>query len=106
MQPAKADRVARRSNAEKETRQNGQLGHGNCDHPSPRCQVAKRAADCLQSSPYTNVRCVSCVYDQGMLMLRGRVPSFYQKQLAQEAVNKLEGVGQVVNEIEVVGPSC
>jgi hypothetical protein len=32
------------------------------------------------------------------------VPSFYHKQLAQEAVNKIEGLVQVVNEIEVVVP--
>ena len=33
---------------------------------------------------------------------RGQVPSFYHKQLAQEAIAEIESVDQVVNEIEVV----
>jgi len=43
-----------------------------------------------------------CEYDRGELFLRGQVPSFYYKQLAQEAVAGLEGVRQVINDIEVV----
>ena len=43
-----------------------------------------------------------CECDDGVLLLRGRVSTFFQKQLAQEAVRHLEGVVQVVNEIEVV----
>ena len=41
-------------------------------------------------------------YYQGVLFLSGRLPSFYQKQLAQEAVAGLAGVAQVINETEVV----
>lgn len=43
-----------------------------------------------------------CECDDGSLFLRGQVPSYYIKQLAQEAVADMEGVRQVVNEIEVV----
>ena len=43
-----------------------------------------------------------CEFDGGQLFLRGQVPSFYFKQLAQEAGVGMEGVRQVVNEIEVV----
>lgn len=45
---------------------------------------------------------IRCEFDEGLLFLRGQVPSFYFKQLAQEVVVDMEGVGQVVNEIEVV----
>lgn len=38
---------------------------------------------------------------RGNLVLRGKVSSFYQKQLAQEAVKRIEGVRQVTNCIEV-----
>jgi len=31
------------------------------------------------------------------------VSSYYQKQIAQEAVKRLDGVVEVVNEIEVTG---
>jgi len=43
-------------------------------------------------------------FDQGILVLRGRVLCFYHhKQLAQEAVARVAGAVQIVNEIQVVG---
>jgi osmotically-inducible protein OsmY len=63
--------------------------------------VVDAARRSLQASPYTALRTVSCDYDQGTLFLRGRLASYYQKQVAQEAVLHLEGVDQVVNQIEV-----
>jgi hypothetical protein len=39
------------------------------------------------------------------LFLSGRLPSFYLKQLVQEAVRYLPGVGQIRNEIDVVSAS-
>jgi osmotically-inducible protein OsmY len=52
--------------------------------------------------PHLSVQRIWCDFDGGRLILRGQVPSFYFKQLAQEAVADLEGVEQVVNEIEVL----
>ena len=63
--------------------------------------IADDAMECLQKSPYHNVRLVSCEYSHGILFLQGRLPSFHQKQIAQEAVAMVKGVTQVVNEIEV-----
>jgi osmotically-inducible protein OsmY len=37
-----------------------------------------------------------------LLLLRGRVSSYYQKQVAQEAVLRLDAVEQVINQIEVI----
>jgi osmotically-inducible protein OsmY len=65
------------------------------------CPVTRVAHECLQKSPYTTVRRVSCRYEAGALVLRGRLPSFYHKQLAQEAVADVQGVTRVVNETEV-----
>jgi osmotically-inducible protein OsmY len=65
------------------------------------CRVTRVAEQCLQKSPYTTVRSVSCRYEGGELVLRGRLPSFYHKQLAQEAVADVQGVLRVVNETEV-----
>jgi hypothetical protein len=36
-----------------------------------------------------------------VLFLRGPLPTFYLKQLAQEAVARVEGISQVVNETVV-----
>ncbi len=69
---------------------------------SPPQKVTEAAKDSLQKSPYVSIKAVSCEYDGGILFLRGRLPSYYHKQLAQEAVAKLGEVEQVVNEIEVV----
>jgi osmotically-inducible protein OsmY len=75
-----------------------QTDRGGC---LPSREVVKGAKACLERSPYMAVRAVSCQYDGGVLFLRGRLPSFYHKQLAQEAIADLEGVAQVVNETEV-----
>ena len=44
---------------------------------------------------------LTCEYREGRLLLRGRVTSYYYKQIAQEAVLRLETVQRVVNQIEV-----
>jgi osmotically-inducible protein OsmY len=64
-------------------------------------EVAEAARDCLQRSPYRPVKNVSCECRQGVLFLRGPLPTFYLKQLAQEAVARVEGMSQVVNETVV-----
>ncbi len=71
-------------------------------HPFPSHDVPTLAQQCLEKSPYMTVRSVSCAYEGGRLFLRGRLPSFYQKQLAQEAVAGLEGIAEIVNQTEVV----
>lgn len=67
-------------------------------------EVARTAKDRLNRNPYPAIRDISCVCDRGVLVLRGRVSSYYHKQIAQEAVSGVDGVSQVVNDIEVRGP--
>ena len=43
-----------------------------------------------------------CEYSDEELRLAGQVPTFYHKQFAQVAVAGLDGVDQVINEIEVL----
>lgn len=64
-------------------------------------EVTEAARRRLSDSPYRTLRNVSCEYDGALLRLCGRVPTFYHKQLAQEAVAGLRGVLQVVNQTEV-----
>ena len=64
-------------------------------------KVAEAARQCLRDSPYRALRDMSCECDRGVLSLRGHLTSFYYKQLAQEAVARVEGVSAVVNHIEV-----
>jgi osmotically-inducible protein OsmY len=63
--------------------------------------IAEAARKCLRDSPYGALGWISCECDDSVLLLRGHLSSFYHKQHAQEAVAGVEGVTQVVNEIEV-----
>ena len=74
-----------------------------CSGNLPSCQLVQAAEARLRTTPYFSVQRIACECDdRGVLFLRGRLPSFYQKQLAQEAVAGLPGVTQVVNETLVV----
>ncbi|MBN2292660.1 MAG: BON domain-containing protein [Pirellulales bacterium] len=63
--------------------------------------IAERATECLQKSPYLDVRRITCKWEHGVLFLRGRLSSYHRKQVAQETVARVEGVSQVSNEIRV-----
>lgn len=64
-------------------------------------QVSEAAQIQLQHSPYRTIRRVACNFHDGVLTLRGHVPTFHHKQLAQTAVAGLRGVNHVDNQIEV-----
>jgi len=55
----------------------------------------------LRNSQYAALKHVWCEYCDGVLILRGRLPSHYLKQVAQSLVQDLEGILGVLNEIEV-----
>jgi osmotically-inducible protein OsmY len=55
----------------------------------------------LQESPYGFQRRVDAVFENGIITLRGRVPTFFLKQTAQALVAKVDGVSQVVNLVDV-----
>jgi carbon storage regulator CsrA len=73
------------------------------DMPICRSELKSLAAkQRLQTHTHLSLQRILCDFEKGRLFLRGQVPSFYLKQLAQTAVAGLDGVRQVVNEIEVV----
>ena len=56
----------------------------------------------LQRCGYLDVRGVSCEYDHGVLTLRGGVPSYYLKQIAQTVVlDRLQHAAVLKNQVEV-----
>jgi hypothetical protein len=65
-------------------------------------EIAERAQAKLRDSSYFELRDVCCDFSSGVLTLRGRVPSYHLKQLAQVNVAKLPGVVEVDNCVEVV----
>ena len=56
----------------------------------------------LAKTGYQTLRSVKCSFRDGRIVLRGEVPSYYHKQLAQESVRNAPHVTQIVNHIEVV----
>ena len=56
----------------------------------------------LAKTGYQTLRSVDCSFRDGRIVLRGEVPSYYHKQLAQESVRNAPHVAQIVNHIEVV----
>jgi hypothetical protein len=56
----------------------------------------------LLQEPHLTIQRIWCEFDGEQLFLRGQVPSFYHKQLAQVAVADMEEVDRVINEIEVL----
>lgn len=68
----------------------------------PTFATEERARAMLRSSSYGPVRHVACEVRQRVLVLRGRVPSFYLKQVVQTVVRDLLSDGLVIdNQVEV-----
>ncbi len=82
------------------------LGHPteryNAPRTSPSQGIAEGAESRLRCNSYLALKNVRCEYHEGVLTLHGCLPTYYLKQMAQTAVAAVEGVGQVVNEIQVV----
>ena len=55
----------------------------------------------LQQSPFLAHRKLRFEAEQGRVVLRGVVNSYYQKQMAQEALRGVEGIDQIENQLEV-----
>ncbi|NLE39900.1 MAG: BON domain-containing protein [Pirellulaceae bacterium] len=63
--------------------------------------IGMKARRRLAKSTHVSIRKVTCRYHEGVLLLHGRVSSYYAKQLAQEVVRDLDGVEEIDNRIEV-----
>jgi osmotically-inducible protein OsmY len=65
-------------------------------------QVVEGAENCLRHNSYLALKNVQCDFHEGVLTLKGCLPTYYLKQMAQSVVGRIEGVKRIVNEIEVV----
>jgi hypothetical protein len=55
----------------------------------------------LHHHSYAALQSISCDFHDGVLVLRGRLASYYLVQLAQAVVSRLEGIRHIENLIEV-----
>jgi len=58
-------------------------------------------ADALTASPLPQLRRLVVTVSEQEVVITGRVPSFYFKQLAQEAVKPTIGPRRILNRVEV-----
>jgi hypothetical protein len=65
-------------------------------------ETIRTAEDRLRHSEYFELRNVSCDFHEGVLTLRGRVPSYHLKQLAQSLLCEVAGILKLNNQLEVV----
>jgi len=71
------------------------------DRPASHAVLAAVRAQ-LQESPYPGIRRIACEFREGVLTLRGRLPSFYQKQVVQTLAGRVQGIREIQNRVDVV----
>ena len=64
-------------------------------------EFAERLHSELMSNPYVGRRNLRFEANEGRVVLRGTVQTFYEKQMAQEVVRRIDGVDEVDNRVEV-----
>jgi osmotically-inducible protein OsmY len=67
----------------------------------PDSVLESRVISALANNPYLPGRQLDCEMQQGKVVLRGIVGSYYQKQMAQETLRSIEGVHQIENLLQV-----
>jgi osmotically-inducible protein OsmY len=68
---------------------------------SDRPETGKLAESRLRRSAYLALQHLSCEFRGGVLTLRGRVPSYYLKQVALAVVATVEGIQRIDDQLEV-----
>ena len=63
--------------------------------------IASSVHEALSANPHFPSRQLHIEGSEGRVVLKGRVGSYFHKQMAQEAVLRVDGVQQVENQLEV-----
>ena len=64
-------------------------------------QLKDRVHSVLSRTPYWTGKDLKVENQDGRVTLRGIVGTYYQKQMAQEVLRRVDGVAQISNELEV-----
>jgi osmotically-inducible protein OsmY len=70
--------------------------------PATTSTLADRIDQAIQTNPYVNGRLLRIETDGSRVKLQGAVKSYFQKQMAQELLRKVEGVEEIDNCLEVM----
>jgi len=61
----------------------------------------RAARRCLETSGYEALKAIRCRFRSGTMFLTGEAPTYFHKQLAQEAIRTLATVRAISNQITV-----
>jgi osmotically-inducible protein OsmY len=67
--------------------------------------LARQVDLAISTSPYLTGKKLRVEMHEGHVVLQGRVASYFQKQMAQEALRKIDGVQRIDNQLEVAWAS-
>jgi osmotically-inducible protein OsmY len=67
----------------------------------PTSAIVEDAENRLRKNAYLVLRNISCEFRAGILILRGCLPTYYLKQIAQSVVSGVASVERIDNQIEV-----
>jgi hypothetical protein len=78
--------------------------HHNAPPVTPRLQeLHDKIVASLATSGYAALAYIGCDVHHNRVILRGSVPSYHLKQLAQVFAQRVDGIGRVDNRLEVRG---
>ncbi|MGV3608924.1 MAG: BON domain-containing protein [Planctomycetaceae bacterium] len=69
--------------------------------PLVQSSLAERVDAAIQTSPHRFGRQLRFEAADGHVVLQGRVGTYFQKQMAQETIRRVEGVETIDNHLEV-----
>lgn len=64
-------------------------------------RLDEKVKQAISRSPYVGSQQLLCDTQDGTVRLQGRVRTYFQKQMAQEAIKTVEGVEEILNELIV-----
>lgn len=67
-------------------------------------QLEKAARATLDASGYYYLRVLDCESHEGMLLVHGKLPTYYLKQVAGNLLARLPGVERVIDQTQIVEP--
>lgn len=78
-----------------------QQGPAASEHSRGRQELHDQVVASLIGSGYAALAFIGCDVEQQRVILSGSVPSYHLKQLAQVCVQRVEGIGEIDNRLEV-----
>lgn len=67
-------------------------------------ELRERIDQALRVTGYLPLRDVGVIVAEGLIILRGRLPSYHLKQVALEVVRSVPGVSEVHDDLKVISP--